>query len=347
LAQSPLADGLFMPAEWEPHGRCWMAWPCRLELWGSGLMAAQVAYAGVARAISQFEPVTMIVPPGTEREAGLTCGRSVDIVAEPIDDSWTRDTGPSFVVDGEGGVAAVHWQFNGWGNKYHDHDRDRLLGRRIAEWLDMPIYEAPIVAEAGAFHVDGHGTLMATEQCLFNTNRNPLLSGREIEQQLTQYLGVSRFLWLGEGLVDDETDGHVDNVACFVRPGVVALAMPADQSDPNWPILQDSLVRLNASKDAAGRAIEVVEIPHPAHLAGDDGRALARSYVNFYIANGGVVMPSFGDPADEPARQAVVSLFPDRKVVQVPAGDIVKGGGGIHCITQQQPAGQPWPAPGG
>ena len=241
----------------------------------------------------------------------------------------------------------MHWQFNGWGNKYRPHDRDRLLGRRIANWLEMMTYEAFVVLEAGSFHVDGRGTLMATEQCLLNANRNPLMSRREIEQQLTQHLGVSRFLWLGEGLIDDITDGHVDNIACFVRPGVVALAMPEDRSDPNRGLLQDNLARLTAAKDAAGRAIEVVQIPHPAHAVGGDGRALARSYVNFYIANGGVVMPSFDDPADQPARLAVQKLFPERKVVQVPAGDIVKGGGGIHCITQQQPAGRPRPvAPG-
>ncbi len=338
---TPLEQGLVMPAEWQAHARCWMAWPCRPALWGEGLMAARVAYAEVARTIAGFEPVTMVARPEQVAEASLACGRGIDVLPLEIDDSWMRDTGPSFVTDGQGGVAGVAWQFNGWGNKYQPYDRDAEAAAGVLAHLGMRCFEAPLVLEGGAVHIDGAGTVLATEQCLLNPNRNPLMSQSEIEQHLMNYLGVRQVIWLGEGLQDDETDGHVDNIAAFVRPGLVAVAMPDDPDDPNHPIMQDNIRRLKAGHDAAGRELEVVELPMPRRREGADGRPQALSYANFYLANGGLVMPEFEDPADTKARTILAKLFPGREVVPVPALDIVAGGGGIHCITQQQPQGEP------
>jgi len=194
------------------------------------------------------------------------------------------------------------------------------------------------VLEGGAVQVDGEGTLITTEQCLLNPNRNPNLWREEIERLLAGHLGIRKVIWLGEGLVDDETDGHVDNLACFVAPGVVLALTSSDPEDANYKALADNLERLRAASDVKGRPLEVIEIEQPKARTGDDGRRLGLSYVNFYIANGGVVMPSFEDPADPRAYETVVRCFPDRQVVQIPALDIVAGGGGIHCITQQQPA---------
>lgn len=337
----PLMDGMFMPAEWERHAACWMAWPCRESLWGDRLLHAQVAYARVAKAIQQFEPVRIIARPKDVAEARFACGRSVEVVPLEIDDSWLRDTGPTFLIDGQGRVAGVHWQFNGWGDRHRPYDKDARVGAALLEHLGMRCYEAPLVLEGGAISVDGYGSLLATEQCLLNPNRNPLLSRSDIEEDFALFLGVRRIIWLGEGFEDDETDGHVDNVACFAGPGRVLLNVCEDPADPNYRIMQDNLARLQAARDARGEKIEVIPLPQPERRLGADGRRLPLSYVNSYIANGGVVAPAFDDPADGRAAEVLQAAFPGRRVVQVPVADIVCGGGGIHCITQQQPAGSP------
>ncbi|HEY5598848.1 MAG TPA: agmatine deiminase family protein, partial [Kiloniellales bacterium] len=318
--------------------RCWMEWPCRVEVWGDGLDEARTAYTEVAKTIAAFEPVTMIANGDEVAEVSLRCGTGVACLPLPHDDSWMRDNGPTFVVNGKGGIAGVDWRFNAWGDKYADYDNDAAVAAAVLKHLDAPIYAAPMVLEGGSIHVDGEGTLLTTEQCLLNANRNPKLSRAQIEELLRAYLGVRRIIWLGQGLVDDETDGHVDNLACFVRPGVVLALSTENPDDENHTALQDNLARLRAAKDAAGRALEVIEIPQPARRMGQNGRRLALSYVNFYVANGSVVMPSFEDANDKAAFAVVSQCFPGRKVRQVPVLDIVCGGGGIHCITQQQPA---------
>lgn len=328
----PTDDGFFMPAEWSPHKRCWMAWPCRTELWGEGLDAARAAYTEVAKAIADFEPVTMVANGEEIAEVSLRCGSGVACLPLAHDDSWMRDNGPTFVIDGKGGLAGVDWRFNAWGDEYDNYENDAAVAGAILAHLDVPAYTAPMVLEGGSIHVDGEGTLLTTEQCLLNPNRNPKLSQAQIEENLRAYLGVRRIIWLGRGLEDDETDGHVDNLACFVRPGVVLALSTDDPDDGNYTALQDNLARLRAAD------LEVIEVPQPAPRTGKDGRRLALSYINFYMANGGVVMPSFEDAKDEEAFTTVSNCFPDRKVLQIPVLDIVCGGGGIHCITQQQPA---------
>jgi len=337
----PAEDGFFMPAEWAPHSRCWMEWPCRVETWGDRIEAARDAYAEVATAIARFEPVTMITKPKNVAEVSLRAGPGVSTFSLPHDDSWMRDNGPTFVVNGRGQVAGVNWRWNAWGNNYPDHKRDAAVAGAVLEHLKMRRYAADFVLEGGAIHSDGEGTLLTTESVLLNPNRNPTLGRAELEELLAAYLGIRKVIWLGRGLQDDDTDGHVDELACFVRPGVVAALSESDPADANHAALADNLARLRAATDAAGRSLEVVEIAQPRPRTLPDGRRMALSYINFYIANGGVILPAFEDPQDDRAFETVARLFPDREVVQVPALDVHVGGGGIHCITQQQPAGAP------
>ncbi len=333
----PIEDGFFMPAEWATHKRCWMAWPCRLELWGEHLDAAREAYAEVARTIAEFEPVTMIANPEDVAEVSLRCGAHVGALPLALDDSWTRDIGPSFLLDGKGGLAGVDWHFNAWGGDYPDYRKDADLAGALLSHLEVARYEAPLILEGGSIHVDGEGTLLTSEQCLLNPNRNPKLSPKEIESCLGDFLSARGIIWLGQGLAGDGTDGHVDNLACFVKPGVVLALTTQDSKDANFAALQDNLARLHAARDAKGRELEVVEIEQPAAAYDGNGERMALSYVNFYIANGGVVMPSFEDPKDSAAYTTVSKCFPGREVRQVAANSIVRGGGGIHCITQQEP----------
>ncbi len=337
----PVRDGFAWPAEWAPHARTWMCWPCRVEAWGGpdGVLRAKQAFARVARAISTFEPVAMAVRPHDAAEARLACAGKVEIFEVPLDDSWARDMGPTFLRGPAGARAAVQWRFNAWGNKYHPYAEDAQLATRIAKSADAAVYRTELVCEGGAIHTDGEGTLITTEQCLLNTNRNANLTQQEVEEHLALNTGARRVLWLGDGFSDDETDGHVDNIACFTAPGRVLVGMPSSKSHPDFEPVAEAVRRLRAAHDAEGRRLEIVEIEQPRKLRSDArGRLLQASYVNFYLPNGGVVMPSFDDPHDERARAVIASCFPGRDILQIDALDIVEGGGGIHCITQQEPA---------
>jgi agmatine deiminase len=336
---TPAAAGFRMPAEWEPHERCWMAWPCHDKTWGDGLEAAREAYAEVAKAIARFEPVTMVANPPDVVAASLRCGSGVEVLSLPLTDSWVRDTGPTFVVDdGAGRVAGVDWRFNAWGGNYAPYDDDAALAGRILERLELPRYAAPIILEGGAIHVDGEGTALTTADVVLNPNRNPGLTRADAEAVLGAYLGIDKVIWLDHGLADDVTDGHVDNVACFARPGVVLLLAASDEADANHARLEDSLARLDGASDAKGRPIEVVRLAQPPRREHATGARLPLSHLNFYLANGAVVMPLFEhEESDNAARRTLAKVFPEREIVPVPALDIVAGGGGIHCITQQQP----------
>lgn len=335
----PASLGYVMPAEWEPHSRCWMAWPCRDEVWGEHMDAARTAYADVARAIADFEPVTLVCNPADVAEASLTLGNGtkIDVVSMEIDDSWLRDSGPTFLLDRNGHLAGAHWRFNAWGQKYQPYSRDAVVAKQILKHVGARRFRAPFVLEGGAVHVDGEGTVLTTEQCLLNPNRNPDVTKAQVEQNLRDWLGVSTVIWLPEGIEDDETDGHVDEIACFVRPGVVLALSTDDKSDGNFDTLQTNLDILRSAKDAKGRPLQVIEVPQPARQE-HNGKRLSLSYVNFYIANGGIVMPAFDVAEDERAFRIIRDAFPNRRVVQVHARDIFLGGGGIHCITQQQPS---------
>lgn len=332
-------DGFVRPAEWAPHRRCWMAWPVREDLWGQYLDAAREAFADVARTIAQVEPVTMVAAPKAVADVSLYCGSGIGCLPLAHDDSWMRDIGPTFVVDHGGRVAGIDWVFNGWGERYTPYEQDNAVAGAVLDHVQIPRYASDLVLEGGAVHSDGAGTLLTTEAVMLDPARNGFSDKAAAEAALKAELGVHTVIWLGEGLVDDDTGGHVDNLACFAAPGVVLALSSRDPRDANYHALQDNLGRLRAARDAAGRELTVIEIMQPAARLGHQGQRLAMSYINFYIANGAVVMPSFEDPMDKPARQAVARAFPERSVFTVPATEIVQGGGGIHCITQEQPAG--------
>jgi agmatine deiminase len=339
---TPRAQGFAMPAEWAPHTRCWLAWPCRTELWGDRMAAARQAYAEVAKAIVRHEPVTVIARPDLTAEASVQCGSGVSVLPLDHDDSWLRDTGPTFVVDQTGALAGVDWRFDGYGGRAPAFDQDARLAEAICTRLDVPRFAAPIVLEGGGLHVDGEGTCMVCAPSVLDPRRNPGLSREAAAAVLTDHLAVTKLIWLEHGFDGDLAGGHVDNVACFVRPGVVMALSAKDPNDSNHAGLQDNLARLRGERDAQGREFEVIEVEQPAARLRPDGRRLTTSYLNFYLANGAVVLPMFNDPMDDAAFRAISGAFPDRQAIQLDASDLVYGGGGIHCITQQQPMpGQP------
>ncbi len=332
---TPAAAGYKMPAEWEPHAGCLMAWPSRAELWGDELTNATRDYAVVASAIAAFEPVVMVCNPGYAGEVERMCGDGVTPIEMPINDSWCRDSGPAFVRNDDGEIAVVGFGFNAWGNRWHPHDDDARLSRRLAEWLDLPFFKAPFVLEGGSFFVDGAGTVITTEQCLLNPNRNPEMSREQLEQGLCDYLGATTVIWLPFGHSLDTgpagTDGHVDGVLQYVSAGRVLLEAVTDRSSPEFARGRANLEVLRAARDAAGRAFDIATL--------DPGSTATVSYANHYLANGAVIVPVGGDAADGPALEDLRALHPDREVIGVPGATIAFGGGGPHCITQQVPIG--------
>jgi len=355
IDSTPAADGYRMPAEFEPHDGCWMAWPKRPDNWRLDAGPAQAAYAAVAEAIAASEPVTMAVSDAQFERARSLLSPSIQVVEVSTDDAWIRDTGPTFVIDGAGGRRGVDWHFNAWGGIYSPWERDERVAAKVLEMEEADRYRAPLVLEGGSIHVDGEGTVLTTEECLLNRNRNPELGRGQIERLLREYLGAEKIVWLGPGVYDDETDGHVDNLACFARPGVVLLSWAEDESDPQAGISRDALARLEAATDARGRSFEVVRLPSPGPLetraeeaagvvpregtlprrAGD---RLAASYANFYLGNSRLVMPLLDERHDDEAAAILQSCFPEREVVGAPSREILLGGGNIHCITQQVPS---------
>jgi agmatine deiminase len=354
LASTPAAHGFRMPAEFEPHAGCWLLWPERPDNWRAYAAPAQRAFAAVAAAIARFEPVSVGASPRLYAAARVQLPPSVRVIELSSDDAWMRDVGPTFVTNDAGELRGVDWKFNAWGGIYRPWQLDDAVAQKVLEIERIPRYRAPFINEGGAIHVDGEGTVLVTEQCLLNPNRNPQLSRSRIETLLRQYLGVSCVIWLGEGVTADETSGHVDNLACFARPGEVCLTWCEDRRDPMYRVSQDAYQRLMDARDARGRRLRVHPLPAPgplymtrreaagvAHKRGirrlSAGHRLAGSYVNFYLANGAVIMPLIDGRTDTAARRALRRVFPRRRIVGVAAREILLGGGNIHCITQQQP----------
>jgi agmatine deiminase len=308
-----------------------MGWPCRGELWGEELEQARSDYAAVANAIAAFEPVRMIANPGADAEqARAACGDGVTIAELPLDDSWLRDCGPIYTYADDGRRLAVHFGFNAWGEKFSGWDRDAAVGGLIATQLGDPVAESELILEGGSILLDGQGTLLTTEQCLLHPNRNPSWSREQIEAELSRQLGVDRFVWLGQGLVEDrDTDGHVDLIAAFVDSGHVLLQTVGEEN-PNFTGCAENLDRLRAA------GIEVTEMPHLPY-AEVAGEAVAAGYMNFYICNGGVIVPVTGADTDADALAIIARAYPGREVVGVPGAVLAYGGGGPHCITQQVP----------
>jgi len=338
-AGAPADSGFHMPAEWMPHSGTFIAWPRRKGLWPDGMKDAEKGYAAVINAISEFEQATVIVHPRRLERARDLCGTSVSYIVMDHDDSWIRDNGPTIVLNGQGNRAAVAWKFNAWGEKYTPFHHDAEVAGKLGRILGLPVYEAPIILEGGSIHVDGQGTLVTTEECLLNPNRNPAWSREDITAVLEHFTGASKVIWLPKGLPGDETDGHVDNIACFTRPGQIAIQTYTDGEGASNS--RRCLEILRTETDAAGRTMEIVEIPAPEERK-HKGVALTLSYINYALVNGGLILPVFGGSSsrsDARAAGILSEIFPDRKIRTVDGLPIIKGGGNVHCITQQFPAG--------
>ncbi|KAM7479775.1 hypothetical protein LguiA_027988 [Lonicera macranthoides] len=366
---TPASHGYHMPAEWESHSQCWMGWPERPDNWRNNAVPAQSVFTRVASAISKFEPVTVCASAAQWANARSQLPQHIRVIEMSMNDSWFRDTGPTIVVSRskstsgnlEQKVAGIDWNFNSWGGCddgcYTDWSLDLLVARKILVIERINRFPQSIILEGGSIHVDGEGTCLTTEECLLNKNRNPHLTKEQIEDELKAYLGVKKIIWLPHGLYgDDDTNGHVDNMCCFVKPGVVLLSWTDDESDPQYERSMEAFSVLSNSTDANGRKFQIIKlhVPGPLYMTDEEaagvvqegegkprlaGTRLAASYVNFYIANRGIITPQFGDKKwDDEAVRVLSVAFPDHEVVRIDdAREIVLAGGNIHCITQQQP----------
>jgi agmatine deiminase len=334
----PIDLGFSMPAEWAPHSGCWMGWPQRESIWHGHIEAARNDYATVAQAIARFEPLTMLADPRHAADASSRCGPTVRVVGVPLDDSWLRDSGPTFVLDAAGKRAASVFTFNAWGGKCLPFDKDADLGARVAAFASAAAFRSDLVVEGGGFLSDGEGTLITAESCVLNPNRNPSWTKAQADAELRAMLGVRKVIWLPGDLTDDATDGHVDGYVAFIRPAAVLCEEVADPIDPRFPIMAENRRILRSETDARGRRFELVPIVEAPRSAVPAGEAIyCRSYVNFYLANGAVIAPAYGIAEDAAVRDTLRRAYPDRQVVCLELRDLFRGGGGIHCITQQEP----------
>lgn len=354
---TPKQDGFRMPAEFEWHERTWMLWPERTDIWPFGAKVAQKAFRDIAITISQFEPVTMGVSRSQYENARQRLPGSIRVIEVSYNGCWIRDTGPTFVVNDEGIVRGIDWEFNAWGGLaeglYFPWDLDNIIASKILDIESIDRYKANFVLEGGAIHVDGEGAVLATEECVLNPNRNLMITREGMERYLEEYLNIETVIWLKRGLYLDETGGHIDNICSFVRPGVVAVAWTNDKADPQYDISHEAVEILSTATDARGRRLRIhkIEQPDPIYITKEEsesvdmvegtvprreGSRLPASYLNFYIVNGGVVVPLFGDRKDGNALKQIQQLFPERKVVGVSTRQILFGGGNVHCNVQQQ-----------
>jgi len=346
-SQTPSELGFRMPAEWHPHHSTWLTWPKDPETWPDRVTRVEEIYLQMIAALTPHEFVDLLVD-DEEAERGIR-ERCTAAVASRIHfhhiqtvDSWIRDYGPNFLIGPDGECAFNDWIFNAWGNKYEELKKDDTVPRRLEPFLKMRRFSPRIVMEGGSIEVNGAGCVLTTEQCLLNPNRNPELSREEIEEYLKDYLGVAKVLWLGEGIVGDDTDGHIDDIARFVASNLIVCAVEEDPADANYEMLQDNLTRLRSMTDITGKPFDIVTLPMPGTVGGSstgtrDLERLPASYANFYIANSVVLAPVFGHPNDQRAVDTLQRLFPTRRIVPINCEPLVWGMGTIHCVTQQQP----------
>jgi agmatine deiminase len=347
-----------MPAEWSPHLACYLAWPHNRDTWPGKFEVIPPIYAEMVAKIARFEPVRLAVTDASQidevramiRDAARRTETEapgpllpIDIFHLPTNDAWARDHGPIFVnrlasaAPAGANQIALDWRFNSWGEKYGAFDLDDVVPQKLGRRFGFEVIEPGIVLEGGSIDVNGAGSILTTESCLLNPNRNPTLSRADIEDYLRTYLGVSNVLWLGDGIAGDDTDGHIDDLARFVAPDTIVTVLEDDPADVNYKVLRDNLERLRAMRDQDGRAFKIETIPMPPAVI-YDGTRLPASYANFYIANGAVLMPTFDAPTDARAAATLARLFPGRRVVSIASTDLVWGLGSIHCLSQQHPA---------
>lgn len=345
---APRELGFFQPIETDPHEATLLAWPAAYDLWRDSIAAAREGFVALARGIADVdapsaglgEQLWVLVPTAAEeaKARAALAGLPVRFFRIPYGDIWLRDIAPIFLRHADGRRAMAVFRFNGWGGKYV-LEHDDQVATQVASALELPRFDAPFVLEGGSVDVDGEGTVLTTEQCLLNQNRNPGRDRAQIERDLAEYLGASKTLWIKEGLKNDHTDGHIDTLARFVRPGLVAAMEPAGPADPNRQVLEQILRELSGMTDARGRRLEVLRIPSPGAVHDDEGRLMPASYANYYLANTTAIVPQYGVPNDAKAVEAIARLHPERRVLGAPAKAILTGGGAFHCITQQVPRG--------
>ncbi len=357
IDSTPKKDGFRMPGEFEPQKQIWMLWPERQDNWRSGAKPAQKVFANVAKAISEFEPVTVCVSPAQFQNCRNMLPSEIRVVEMTSNDAWIRDCGPTFLVNDKGDVRAIDWDFNAWGGLvdglYFPWDQDDLVAQKVCEIEGVDTYRTPgFVLEGGSIHVDGEGTLITTEMCLLSEGRNPDMTKEEIEAQLKEYLNLDKIIWIKDGIDPDETNGHIDDVACYIRPGEVGCIWTDDENSQFYQACQDAYKTLTEATDAKGRKLKVHKLcmtKNYVTIKGDfeidyvegtipreDGEVSIASYMNFLIVNGGVIVPQYNDENDELALKTIQEWFPERKVVGVQTSEVAYGGGNIHCITQQQ-----------
>ena len=327
-----------MPAEWSRHAATWTAWPSHADLWGDDLEPARAAFVRMVAAIAEGEIAEVLVPDAAQEGLARAAlpRQNVRLHRIPFGDIWLRDTAPLFLEGPRGEGATVRFAFNGWGGKYR-LDHDAAVSERIATAVGLQPFQVPFVAEGGALDCDGQGTVLTTRQCMLNPNRNGPVDEAAVAATLCESLGADKVLWLGDGLLNDHTDGHVDTVVRFVGPGVVVAMEPRASDDPNRDALGAMLREAAALVDARGRRLEVVRVPSPGRVVDAKGSVMPASYVNFYVSNACVVVPTYGSPFDGEAVERIGALFPGRRAVGVEARAVLTGGGAFHCITQQQP----------
>ncbi len=337
-----------MPAEWERHEATWLSWPHKRESWPGIFERIPRVWVAMIRALRESEEVRVLCrDAAVEEEVRLALGGDLSglgLFRIPTNDAWIRDYGPIFVRRADAGPDAVRgselaltsWGFNSWGGKYGPWDFDDAVPGKIGAILGLPVHETGMILEGGSIDTDGEGTILTTESCLLNPNRNPSLDRREIERRLETWLGARKVLWLGDGISGDDTDGHVDDLTRFVAPGKVVTAVESDERDANCRPLRENRERLRGMTDAAGRRLDVIDLPMPPPVF-HDGHRCPASYANFLVANGAVVVPTFRSERDARALGILAELFPDREVAGVDCFDMVWGLGAVHCVTQQQP----------
>ena len=340
--KTPAELGFRMPPEWHRHAATWLAWPKDPLTWPERVPQVEEAYLEIMAALAPHETVNLLVDDeATEEAVRARCNfearENIRFHCIPTVDSWIRDYGPNFLVGERGELAYNDWVFNAWGDKYGELKQDDAIPRRLESVLGVPRFEPGIVLEGGSIEVNGAGVVMTTEQCLLNPNRNPHLDRAGVERYLRDYLGVEKVLWLGEGIVGDDTDGHIDDIARFVAPDIIVCALEDDHADSNHELLRDNYQRLLGERDARGKAYSVHPLPMPGTVGGREDR-LPASYANFYIANNVVLLPVFGHANDSRAADILQRLMPERRVVPINAESLVWGMGTLHCLSQQQPA---------
>ncbi|PZV15930.1 MAG: agmatine deiminase [Pseudanabaena sp.] len=333
----PKVLGYAQPAEWQPHSACWLAFPSHQDLWLEYLDIVQTEFVALAKAIAQSERLEILVLPETAELAQKLLGElPVRFHQIPFGDIWMRDITPIYVKNTNGKIGGLQFQWNGWGGKYLLEHDDRVADQ-ILQTLDIPIFEFDWVLEGGAIEVDGEGTCLTTKQCLLNPNRNPSMNQEMIEAGLKSALGVEKVLWIEEGLLNDHTDGHIDTIARFIAPQTVMCMQPTSEKDPNYQVLNDIANQLESMTDAKGRKLNVVKIPSPNLVLDDEDEIMPASYLNFYISNDSVIIPTYGSANDELAVSEIAKHFPNRKAIGLSAKHILLGGGAFHCITCHQP----------